>query len=146
MVPWRAHSGEPTKRDRRHVWGFRTSTRTSAWKRSRALRTRQQRVCGWSHYFGPESASIGRLPRQMTDDSPPMRSSMRTARRCHYCHFSSRPTTECPDNKRVIPVPAYVISKILAIITGTTVTNCWVRRQERLYSRATSSGTIQRHI
>ena len=60
--------------------------------------------------FGPRSASIGRLSWQMTDGSAPMRSSMGAACRCHYCNFSSRPTTECRDNARVIPVPAYFIS------------------------------------
>ena len=54
--------------------------------------------------------SIGRLPRQMTDGFPLMRSLMGTNRRCRCCHFSSRPTTECPDSTRVIPVPACVIS------------------------------------
>ena len=39
----------------------------------------------------------------------PMRCFMGIARRCRCCHFSSRPTTECPDNIRVIPVPACVI-------------------------------------
>ena len=33
-----------------------------------------------------------------------------TARRCRCCHFSSRPTTECPDKARVIPVPTLVNS------------------------------------
>ena len=40
----------------------------------------------------------------------PMRSCMRTARRCHYLRFSSRPTTELPDNARLTPVPALIIS------------------------------------
>ena len=35
---------------------------------------------------------------------------MGAARRCRYCHLSNRLTIECPDNARVIPVPAYVIS------------------------------------
>ena len=52
----------------------------------------------------------------MTDDFPPMRYFMGTARRCRCCHFSSRPTTECPDNIRVIPVPACVIF----LTSGTT--------------------------
>ena len=87
------------KVDTRHVWGFRTSTRTPAWTRSRTLRTRQQRVCGWSHYFGPQSASIGWLPRQMTDDSPPMRSSMGLPAVAATASFpvglpSSAPTTQ----------------------------------------------------
>ena len=69
---------------------------------------RQRQVCGWSHCCGPRSASIGRLPRQMTDGFPPMRYFMGTARCCRCCYFSSRPTTECPDNIRVIPVPACV--------------------------------------
>ena len=70
--------------------------------------TRQRQVCGRSHCCGPRSASIGRLPRQMTDGFPPMRYFMGTARCCRCCHFPSRPTTECPDNIRVIPVPACV--------------------------------------
>ena len=143
MVPWRAHSGELSRQDTRHVWEFRTLTRTFAWMRSWALRTRQQRVCGWSHYFGPRSPSIGRLPRQMTDGPPPMRYFTGTACRCRYCYFSSRPITECPNNARVIPVPAYVLSCSSAIITGMIATNCWMRRQKRLYFRATSCGTIQ---
>ena len=106
MVPWRAHSGEPTKQDTLHVWESRRYILTSPWKKSRALRTRRQRVCGWKHCFGPQSASIARLLRQIEDGSPPIRSSMRAARRCRYCRFSSRPTTECPGNARGSPVPA----------------------------------------
>ena len=56
----------------------------STWKKSRALQTRRQLVCGWGHSFGPQSA-VSRLPPQMTDDSPPMVSSMEAARRCRYC-------------------------------------------------------------
>ena len=37
----------------------------------------------------------------MTDGFPLMRSFMGTARRCRCCHFSRRPTTECPDSARV---------------------------------------------
>ena len=110
MVPRRAHSGEPTKQDTLHVRESRTYILTSAWKKSRALRTRRQRVCGWSHCFGPQSASVGRLPRQMKDGSPPIRSSMGAARRCRCCRFSSRPTTECPGNAKGNPVPTSVIS------------------------------------
>ena len=47
--------------------------------------------------------------------------------------FSSRPTTECPDNIRVIPVPACVIFLTSATTTGTIATNCWTRRRARLY-------------
>ena len=39
----------------------------------------------------------------MTDGFPLMRYFMGTARRCRCCRFFSRPTTECPDNIRVIP-------------------------------------------
>ena len=45
----------------------------------------------------------------MTDGFPLMRYFMGTARHCRSCSFSSRATTECPDNIRVIPVPACVI-------------------------------------
>ena len=86
MAPCRAHSGKPTKQDARHVWESRISTRTSAWKKSRTLQMRRQLVCGRSHSFGPQSA-IGRLPRQMTDGSPPMRSSIGASRRCRYGLF-----------------------------------------------------------
>ena len=57
----RAHSGERTKQDTRHVWETRASTRTPAWKKSRVLRTPRLLVCGWSHCFGPQSALTGRL-------------------------------------------------------------------------------------
>ena len=60
--------------------------------------------------------------------------------------FSSRPTTECPDHARMIPVPAYVIFQSLAKIPGATATNCWMRRQKRSSSRATLRGTIQGHL
>ena len=55
----------------------------------------------------------------MTDGFPPMRYFMGTARRCRCCHFSSRLTTECPDNIRVIPVPACVIFLTSATTMGT---------------------------
>ena len=69
-------------------------------------------------------ALIGRLAQQMTNGSPLMTSFMRTACRCRYCHFSSRPTTECSDSEKVIPVPACVIFLTSATITGTVATNC----------------------
>ena len=98
---------------------------------------RQRRVYGWSQCCEPRNASIGQLARQMTYDFPPMRYFMGPARRCRCCHFSSRPITECLDSTRVIPVPACVIFLTSATITGTIVTNCWTRRQERLYFRVT---------
>ena len=50
----------------------------------------------------------------MTDGSPPMSSSMGASRCCRYCHFSSRPTSEYPDNAKVTPVPVYVHGKSLS--------------------------------
>ena len=59
------------KQGTQNVWEFRTSTPTSAWKTPEVLRTRRQLVLGWSHCFGLQNASIDRLPRPMTDGSPP---------------------------------------------------------------------------
>ena len=58
--------------------------------------------------------------------------------------FFSRPTTECPDNIRVIPVPACAIFLTSATTTGTTATKCWTRRRAKLYFGTTLRGTIQR--
>ena len=104
---WRAYNAGHTAR-----LGVSNIYRTSVWKRSGALRTRQQRFCGRSHYFGPRSASIGRLPRQMTDGSPPMRSSMGPVRRCRYCHFPAGLPSSAPTMQEWFPSPPTLFLKL----------------------------------
>ena len=59
MDPRRARYRELSRLDTQRDFEFYSYARTSAWKRSEVVPTRQERVSSWSRYYGHRSATTG---------------------------------------------------------------------------------------
>ena len=145
MDPSRARYRELSRLDTRRDWEFHSCTRTSAWKRSENVPTRQERDSDWSCYSGHRSATTGRQHQRTTSGFPHTRFSTGAARSCHCCPSSSPPTIVCRDSGRQIPGPVCAILLILGIITGGIATGSWMRRRGGSPIRATSPGTTRKY-